>query len=305
VVPVNQVVEHQVIDVALMAGDEDEVAPLSRLPDLFKPGFIKNDVFEQALPHPTQQSVKEIQVKDAEIRGNFPKITLGGILDLIDLFLFRLRQVLHETAQSGIGQGELQEFLPGLDHRAGDDPSLEIDALDQLPADLLGHWGERARLGDRGQNLLQVEGFAHLHHRLLGLEEAQHQLPEPAGVFAVSEQHGEDALVFPARVLFVDNHLGDQEDGEIKSRLNFQEMADGVFPGLEKTLAETHLVHQKHQGAAFFPEHPVEIAVLKGIGPGAAPGEIVQGGGDDLDQVGKRLPHPEVEIEGHFRGHYS
>ena len=47
-----------------------------------------------------------------------------------------------------------------------------------------------------------------------------------------------------------------------------------------------------------------EIAVLERIGPGPAAGKIIDGGGDDLHQVGEGLPHPQVQVEGHFRGHH-
>ena len=84
--------------------------------------------------------------------------------------------------------------------------------------------------------------------------------------------------------------------------LDFQEVADGVFPGFEEPLPEAHLVHQEEQGAAPLLEGLEEIAVLEGIGPGPAAGKIVEGGGDDLHQVGEGLPHPQVEIEGHLGG---
>ena len=81
-------------------------------------------------------------------------------------------------------------------------------------------------------------------------------------------------------------------------------MADGVFPGLEEALPEPHLVHQEEQRAALFLEGLEEIAVLEGVGPGPAAGEIIDRGGDDLHQVGEGLPHPQVQVEGHLRGHH-
>jgi hypothetical protein len=82
-------------------------------------------------------------------------------------------------------------------------------------------------------------------------------------------------------------------------------MADGVFPGLEETLPEPHLVHQEEEGAALFLDGLVEIAILERIGPGPAAGKIIDRGGDDLHQVRQGLPHPEVQVEGHLRGNHS
>ena len=31
---------------------------------------------------------------------------------------------------------------------------------------------------------------------------------------------------------------------------------------------------------------------------------MIEGGGDDLHQMKEGLPHPQVEIEGHLRGHH-
>ena len=82
-------------------------------------------------------------------------------------------------------------------------------------------------------------------------------------------------------------------------------MADGVFPGLEETLPEPHLVHQEEEGAAPFLDGLVEIGVLERIGPGPAASKIIDRRGDDLHQVRQGLPHPEVQVKGYLRGNHS
>ena len=79
-------------------------------------------------------------------------------------------------------------------------------------------------------------------------------------------------------------------------------MADGVFPGLQETLPETHLIHQEEQRAPLLLEGFEKIAILERVGPGSAAGEIIDRGGNYLHQVGKGLPHPQIEVEGHLRG---
>ena len=63
-------------------------------------------------------------------------------------------------------------------------------------------------------------------------------------------------------------------------------------------MPKTHLVHQEQQGAPLFLQDAQKIAVLEGVGPGALAGEIIQGGRDDLDQVGEGLEYPQIEVEG-------
>ncbi len=160
-------------------------------------------------------------------------------------------------------------------------------------------------MGAVARNSLKIHRLRHLDHGALGPEEAEAQFPQPAGVFAVPEEELPQALVFPEGRLLIHDHLGDQENREIQLQLDLQEMADGVFPGLEETLPEPYLVHQEEEGAALFLDRLVEIAVLERIGPGPAPGKIIDGGGDDLHQVGQGLPHPEVQVKGHLRGNHS
>ncbi len=160
-------------------------------------------------------------------------------------------------------------------------------------------------MGAVARNSLKIHRLRHLDHGALGPEEAEAQFPQPAGVFAVPEEELPQALVLPEGRLLIHDHLGDQENREIQLQLDLQEMADGVFPGLEETLPEPHLVHQEEEGAALFLDRLVEIAVLERIGPGPAPGKIIDGGGDDLDQVGQGLPHPEVQVKGHLRRNHS
>ena len=70
--------------------------------------------------------------------------------------------------------------------------------------------------------------------------------------FSLSPKKSCHRLLFSRKGrLLIHHHLGDQEDGEIQLQLDLQEMADGVFPGLEETLPEPHLVHQKEEEPRF------------------------------------------------------
>jgi hypothetical protein len=159
---------------------------------------------------------------------------------------------------------------------------------------------EYAAIGRIGQNLLEVEGFGHLHHGLAAPEEEEGQFAQAAGMLAVAKKELQQPLLFPGRVLFHD-HLGDQEDGPLLLALDFQEMADGIFFGPEEALRNPTSSTRKRRPAAAPVQNPLEIIVRVGVGPLSGPGKVVDGGADYLDEMGEGLPHPEAQIKGKLR----
>ena len=96
----DEVVEDEVVQMAFVAGHEDQAAPLAGLPHFFKPLGVKGNAVKQVPGQPIYQAMHGADIKNVGVGGDLPKVILGRLLDLGELLLFGFRQMLH-----GAGQG--------------------------------------------------------------------------------------------------------------------------------------------------------------------------------------------------------
>ena len=73
----DEVVEDEVVQMAFMAGHEDQAAPLAGLPHFIEPLGIKDNAVKQVPGQPTHQPMHGADIKNVGVGRHLPKVILG------------------------------------------------------------------------------------------------------------------------------------------------------------------------------------------------------------------------------------
>ena len=136
-VAVEHVAQDQVIDVALVAGQQDERRVTGGLAHALEPFFVEHDAVVHLRPHPGEEPMQQVDDEEALLRAEVLELLSGDVLGLRVGDPLFLGVALDVAAHPRASQELVLNAGRGLLHRAEDHGAVALHASKQRVADLV------------------------------------------------------------------------------------------------------------------------------------------------------------------------
>ena len=182
---------HHVVEVALVRRAEDERRPLPRLREPLHPGLVDVHAVVDAGEDPAHHRLEQIDGEGRVAGRDLAQVLARRPIELLFRDLLFAGDLLQCVTQLQIVERLLRDALRALQRRTGDDARLTGEVMVERAANPPRHAvvGRRRILrGDRGQ----IDGSAHLHHRLPAMEEEGGDAADGARLLRIAEEEVAD-----------------------------------------------------------------------------------------------------------------
>ena len=134
VVAIQEVGQDEIVDMALVAGDQNKRALAGHVPDALQHGLVHDYIFEDRVQDPTHHRRRDPNRGGAVFGGDLIDAGVGFLVDLLQGQVAFLGVLLHEGPQARLGQDILFELFHGLEGGAGDALPVAVGPQHQVPA---------------------------------------------------------------------------------------------------------------------------------------------------------------------------
>ena len=282
--------EHQIVDVALVAGHQDQGALLGACAYPAHHVVVDRDSLEHEFEEPSDQKFPETDDSDAHVRCDFVDVALGFPVDLGqgDVPLFRV--LFHERAQALAGQDVFLEFRKRFHHRAGDALPVAVGPVDERAPDVHRQLLQRQVLvfGPL-QVLLEVERLGGLRENLVRLLEQRHHTPQVARRVFRPEKNVDKRGHRPRGPLGKKDQLRNDVGRAVDRFLHLDQIPDGVCLGFDEAPVEPLGFHQGQKARLAGQELLAHVSAVVWVQGFAIFEEVMDVGHDHPQDLFQRL----------------
>jgi hypothetical protein len=189
-VAVEHVAQYQIVDVALVTGQQDQRGVASSLTDAFEALFVEHDSVVHLGPNPGEEPVEKIDHQEVLLRAKVPELLAGHVLGLRVRNALLFGVPLDVCSDPRTTQKLVLDPCAGLLHRAEDDGPIALHAPKQRVSNLVSDLGV-GQVGVLFDELLEIKRFPRAELCVPVVQQELEQHPHSARPLHGAEQQVE------------------------------------------------------------------------------------------------------------------